>query len=133
MGLDSPLLQWDTQVHKQCRAAVGVDIRAAGNPREDEAQSRRARASEPCNHQELPEVEGFQKETASPVNTPQSRAEEVEGGSQAGGRSRAEEGVGPCWGPAPAGKVEEPFGSAAESWAAFLLSPQDLPSEKHRK
>lgn len=41
--------------------------------------------------------------------------------------------MGACWGPAMAGKVEEPFGSVAESWAAFQLPPQDLPSEKYRK
>lgn len=55
-----PLLRWDTQVRMQCRAAAEVGIRAAGNPWEDEAPSCRARASGPCNHWGLPEVEGFQ-------------------------------------------------------------------------
>lgn len=133
MGPDSPLFRWDTLERKQCRAVVGEDIRAAGSPRVDEAPNRRARASAPCNRWGLPEAEGFQKGTASPVNTPPSRVEEGEGGSLAGGHSREEEGVGACWGPARAGKVEEPFGSAAESSAAFLLPPRDLPSDEYRK
>lgn len=73
-------------------------------------------------------MEGFQEGTASHVDTPRSQVEEGEEGSWVGGHSRAEEDVGACWGPATAGKGEEPFGSAAESWAAFLLPPRDLQS-----
>lgn len=78
-------------------------------------------------------MEGFREGTASPVNTPQSREGEGEGGSSAEGRSQAEEGEEACWGPATPGKVEEPFGSTAESWAAFPLPPQDLSPDEHRK